>query len=103
MDIRERDKEISIHCEVPGLTKNDINIDLNNNVLTISGEKKWEKKETNEKVHRMERSYGKFRRSLTLPEGVDEKSIKANFQNGVLELTIPKPPEKTKTHRIDIK
>jgi len=94
IDVKEGDKEITVHAEVPGLNKEDIHVEVKNNVLTVSGERKWEKKEENEKVHRVERSYGKFSRSLALPEGVDEKSIKAAFNNGVLELSIPKPEQK---------
>jgi len=75
---------------------------VKDNTLTLSGERKWEKKEENEKIHKIERSYGKFKRSLRLPEGVDQKAIKATFQNGVLELTVPKPEPKTQTHKITI-
>jgi HSP20 family protein len=95
-DIKETDKDYIVHAELPGVPKENINIELENGILTISGEKKEEKKEENEKYHRIERSYGKFSRSMTVPEGVTHDQIKAKFENGVLEITFPKPPEPKK-------
>jgi len=96
MDLRETDKNLIVHADLPGVKKEDINIELNDNVLTISGERKHEKKEDNEKFHRTERSYGKFVRSMAVPEGVTSDNIKAKYDNGVLEVILPKPEEKKK-------
>eukprot|EP00027_Filamoeba_sp_ATCC50430_P000945 CAMPEP_0168554936 /NCGR_PEP_ID=MMETSP0413-20121227/8055_1 /TAXON_ID=136452 /ORGANISM="Filamoeba nolandi, Strain NC-AS-23-1" /LENGTH=156 /DNA_ID=CAMNT_0008585729 /DNA_START=32 /DNA_END=498 /DNA_ORIENTATION=+ len=93
-DIKETDKEYVLHAELPGVSKDDINIEVHEGVLTISGEKKKTKKESNEKFHRVERSYGKFVRSMTVPEELSADQIKARYENGVLEVTIPKPPKK---------
>jgi len=90
VDVKENDKDIVIHAELPGVTKDHIAIDLDNNVLTISGERKHEKREDNDKYHRVERSYGKFSRSFMVPEGLKEDHIRAKFDNGVLEVTYPK-------------
>ena len=79
---------------MPVVSKEDINIELNNGVLNISGAKKQEKKEENDKYHRVERFYGSFSRSIAVPEGISEEDIKARLDIGVLEVTIPKPPEK---------
>eukprot|EP01027_Heterolobosea_sp_BB2_P022382 GEZU01032947.1.p2 GENE.GEZU01032947.1~~GEZU01032947.1.p2 ORF type:complete len:176 (+),score=74.73 GEZU01032947.1:468-995(+) len=92
-DVSENDKSIMINCELPGLNKENINIDVDNDMLTISGEKKEERKEENERIHRVERRYGKFSRSLRLPKGVDPNSIQANFENGVLRVVVPKPAQ----------
>jgi HSP20 family protein len=95
-DIKETDKDFIIHAELPGVPKENINIQLENGILTISGEKQEEKKEEKEKYHRIERSYGKFSRSMTVPEGVTTDQIKAKFDNGILEISFPKPPEPKK-------
>jgi HSP20 family protein len=90
MDIKETDKDMVLKAELPGVKKEDINIELENGVLTISGEKKEEKKEENERYRRSERCYGKFVRSLTVPQNLTQDQIKAKFDNGVLEVTFPK-------------
>mmetsp|Transcript_3890 Transcript_3890/g.5449 ORF Transcript_3890/g.5449 Transcript_3890/m.5449 type:complete len:152 (-) Transcript_3890:54-509(-) len=90
-DLKENDKEITLHAELPGVKKEDISIELKDGVLSITGEKKFEKKEENEKFHRVERSYGKFSRSLAVPDGLQADQIKATFTDGVLELVLPKP------------
>jgi HSP20 family protein len=90
IDIKETDKEYVIHAELPGVKKEDISIDLDKNLLTLSGERKQEKKEENERYYRVERSYGKFSRTITVPEGITPDQIRARFENGVLEVDIPK-------------
>eukprot|EP01027_Heterolobosea_sp_BB2_P017261 GEZU01024466.1.p1 GENE.GEZU01024466.1~~GEZU01024466.1.p1 ORF type:complete len:172 (+),score=60.81 GEZU01024466.1:237-752(+) len=90
-DVSETDKNIVVSCELPGIPKDNINIDLENDVLTISGEKKEEKKEENERLLRVERSFGKFSRRIALPKNVDPNSIQASFENGVLNVVVPKP------------
>ena len=94
MDVKERDGEYVVKTEMPGVKKEDIHITVENGVLTISGETKsaTEEKE-GERLLRQERRYGKYTRSLRLGEQVDEKSVKANYKDGVLELILPKAEE----------
>ena len=103
-DLSETDKEFHIHAELPGVDKKDVKVDVEGDTLSISGEKRHEKKEgEGQKWHRIERSYGSFKRSVRLPDGVEPASVKASFENGVLEVTVPKPPEKpSKAHAVTI-
>jgi HSP20 family protein len=94
MDLAETDEEFVLRADLPGLSESDVNIELEDNVLTISGERKSEHEERKEGFHRVERAYGSFTRSLTLPEGVNSEAIKASFDRGVLEVRIPKPEER---------
>jgi HSP20 family protein len=91
VNVKENAEGIKIHAELPGIKKEDIQVDVSEGVLTLSGEKKTEKKEENERYHQAERSYGKFQRSFSIPKGVDVSQIDACFNDGVLELTVPKP------------
>ena len=84
-----------------GSPRSDVNIELEDNVLTVSGERKAEHEERKEGYYRVERASGKFSRSLTLPEGVDPETINASFEKGVLEVHIPKP-EQRKPHKVTI-
>jgi HSP20 family protein len=94
MDLVETDDDFVLRADLPGLSEGDVHIDLEDNVLTISGERKSEHEERKEGYYRVERASGKFARSLTLPEGVDPDSIRANFDRGVLEVRVPKPEER---------
>jgi HSP20 family protein len=100
MDITETEKEFVITAELPGLERKDVEISLEDNVLTIRGEKKSETKpdDKNKNVHVSERSYGVFYRVLELPTKVDPSSVQATMSKGVLKITIPKParPESKK-------
>jgi HSP20 family protein len=91
MDLVETETDFVLKADLPGLSESDVNIELEDNVLTISGERKAEHEERTAGYYRVERSFGSFRRALTLPEGVDPESVKATFTNGVLEVTVPKP------------
>ena len=102
-DIKETDKCFCVKAELPGMKKEDLNIEMNDNMLTISGERASEKKEDTEQWHCIERCYGKFSRSIKLPKNVDEKNIQAKFENGMLELTVPKTPEKPKSTKITVR
>jgi HSP20 family protein len=95
VDVLEDEKAFEVPVAVPGMNKEDFKIDLNDNLLTISGERKFtrEKKENN--FHSVETQYGTFSRSFTLPENVDANKISAKYVNGILELTIPKDEKKT--------
>lgn len=90
VDIAEDDKEIRIKVELPEVDKKDINVKIDRDTMTISGERKMEKEEKKENYTRIERSYGSFTRSFTLPDYVDREKIKAETKDGVLKLTLPK-------------
>jgi HSP20 family protein len=94
MDLVETDEDFVLRADLPGLAEGDVNVELEDNVLTISGERKSEHEEKNEGYYRVERASGAFSRSLTLPEGVNADSIEAQFDKGVLEVRIPKPEER---------
>jgi HSP20 family protein len=101
MDLVEHDDHFLLRADLPGLTEADVNIELNDGSLTISGERKAEHKQQERGFYRLERQFGSFSRTLTLPEGIDGEAIKASFVNGVLEVWIPKPEER-KPRRIPI-
>ena len=90
VDIREEDDAFYVDAEVPGLSADDIKVDVEKNVLTLSGERNVETEETKDKFRRVERHYGSFTRSFSLPETVDTDNISADLKNGVLELRLPK-------------
>jgi len=94
MDLVETDDDFVLRADLPGLSEGDVNIELEDNVLTVSGERKAEHEERKEGYYRVERASGSFSRSLTLPEGVSPDAIKANFEKGVLEVRIAKPEER---------
>lgn len=101
VDIAETDKAFTIKAELPEVKKEDVKVKVENGVLTLNGERKQEKEEKNKKFHRVERFYGSFLRSFTLPENIDENGIKAAFKDGMLVLEIPKT-ETVKPKSIDI-
>jgi HSP20 family protein len=94
MDLVEADDHFVLKADLPGLDEKDVSIEVEGDVLTVSGERREEHQRTGEGFHRIERSFGSFRRSLTLPEGVDPESVTASFDKGVLEVRIPKPEER---------
>jgi HSP20 family protein len=102
LDVAETDKTVEVRMDAPGIKAADIDIRLNNNVLTISGEKKEEKEEKGKTYHRVERSVGTFSRSITLPCPVNEDKIDAQYRDGVLTVTLPKT-EEAKTRKIQVK
>jgi HSP20 family protein len=101
VDISESDNSYAIKADLPGMDKKDINISIENGVLSITGEKVDEHKKEKGKYYHLERSYGKFSRTFYLPEGADAEKITAAMKNGVLELEIPKT-EKQKPKNIEI-
>jgi HSP20 family protein len=104
LDVAETDKEIEIAAELPGLERKDVEISLENDLLTIRGEKKTEvdKDDKKKNYHLTERSYGLFYRVLQLPAGIDPSSVKATMSNGVLKITIPKPA-RSEAKKIEVK
>ena len=93
VDIREDENQIVIKADVPGMEQKDINVNVDNGQLTISGERKFDDEENKESYHRVERAYGKFSRSFSLPNTTDMGKISAAYNNGVLEVTLPKLEE----------
>jgi len=102
VDIFERGEDLVIRAEVPGVDRDQLDVRVEDNVLTLSGERKGEKSWNDEGVYRLERSYGSFVRSFRLPKVVDASSIRAEYLNGVLELTLPKV-EAARPRKIEIK
>jgi HSP20 family protein len=100
-DITEDEKEYLIKAELPEMKKEDVKVTVENGVLTISGERKFEKEEKNKKYHRVERGYGAFMRSFTLPDDADGNKIKAEFKNGLLKVHLPKS-EHAKPKQIEV-
>jgi HSP20 family protein len=94
MDLVETDDHFVLRADLPGMSEDDVSIELEDNVLTVSGERNSEQEERREGYHRVERASGRFSRTLTLPEGVDPGAIQASFDRGVLEVRIPKPEER---------
>lgn len=94
MDLVESADHYVLRADLPGLDDGDVNVQLEDNVLTISGERKAEHEQQQEGYHRLERAVGSFARSLTLPDGVDPDGVDARFDRGVLEIRIPKPKQK---------
>jgi len=101
VDVRETEGEYIVRAELPGLTREDVKINLINNTLILRGEKKQENEEKKGSWHHVERSYGSFERTFTLPTTVTSDTIKAKFHNGVLEITVPKA-EEAKPREINI-
>jgi HSP20 family protein len=101
MDLLETEDHLVLRGDLPGMTEDDVNIEIKDNVLTVSGERKAEHEDKGEGYHRVERAFGSFSRSLTLPAGVDAGQVEAKFDNGVLEVRIPKPAE-AKPTRVQI-
>jgi HSP20 family protein len=94
MDLVETDDHFVLRADLPGLAEEDVTIEVEDRVLTISGERKAEHELSKEGYHRVERAFGAFSRALTLPEGVDADAVAATFDRGVLEVRIPKPEER---------
>ena len=102
LEVRQRGNELVVSADLPGLSPDDVNIDVEDGVLTISGERRQSSEDRQENYYRSERSYGSFVRSIPLPEGVDEEEVRAQFDNGVLEVTIPIPAQRARGRRIEI-
>jgi HSP20 family protein len=101
VDVREDVNNYFVEAELPGMKKEDISLELENNVLSIRGERKFERKEEGENYHFMERSYGSFYRSFSLPKNVDGEKIGAEYKEGVLTVTLPKK-EEVKPKKVEI-
>ena len=94
VDIVENEKSFELQMAVPGMNKEEFKIDLNDNLLTVSGERKFTKDKKENNFHSIETQYGSFSRSFELPENVDSSKINAKYENGILEITLPKDEKK---------
>src|SRR6266480_2022558 len=101
VDIYENKDQIVLEAELPGMNREDFDLLIENNIITLRGERRFEKKEDSDNYHRVERSYGAFTRSFTLPQSVSAEGATAEYQNGVLRVALPKR-EETKARRIEI-
>ena len=102
VDIMEEEKEYLIKAELPEVKREDVKVSVEEGVLTVSGERKFEKEEKGKKYHRVERAYGRYARSFTLPDDADPSKVTAEFKDGVLKVRLPKS-EKAKPKSIEIK
>ena len=102
VDISEDDKEYVIKAEIPEMKKEDIKLNVHHDVLTITGERRYEKEEKNKKYHRVERAYGSFMRSFTLPQDADGTKVTAEYKDGLLNVHLPES-EKAKPKAIEVK
>lgn len=102
VDILETEGEIVVKAELPGIDRKDISLHLEGNVLTLKGERRFEKETKEENYHRIERAYGAFSRAFSIPATVDEENIRAEYRNGVLKIALPKKEQTTKLKQIHI-
>jgi HSP20 family protein len=93
VDVYEDEHNVTLKIEVPGIDEKDINVNIENNTLTVHGERKFEKEEKEENYRRVERQYGSFTRTFTLPNTVDQESVQADYEKGVLKITLAKKAE----------
>jgi len=101
-EVFERGNNLVVRADLPGLAKDDISVDLEDDRITIRGERKNEFEDKREGIYRTERSYGSFYRSIPLPQGIDGNKAKADFRNGVLEITMPLTEQKPKGRKLEV-
>ena len=101
VDIYEDSDKLIVEAELPGMARDDFEVNVENNILTLKGERKFEKKTEGDNYHRVERAYGSFTRQFTLPQSVTAEGATADFENGVLRVALPKR-EETKARKIEI-
>ena len=102
LEVAERGGKLVVRADVPGVTKDDVKVQVRDDVLCIEGERRQEREEKRKGLYRSERTYGRFCREVPLPEGIDPEQVKATFKNGVLEVTMPAPPRAAKGRRVPI-
>lgn len=103
VEMFEREGQVVIRADLPGMTKDDVNVEITDDAIAISGERKSEHEEKGEGFYRSERSYGSFYRSIPLPEGINADEANATFKDGVLEITMQAPQRQTRGRRLEIK
>ena len=101
MDLVETEHDLVLRADLPGVSEDDVDIEIKDNVLTVTGERKAQHEEKSEGFYRVERAFGRFSRSLSLPDGIDAGAVSADVDRGVLEVRVPKPAERKPT-RIEI-
>lgn len=101
VDVLESDKTYELHLAVPGFNKNDFNLEVDDKLLTVSGERKFAEKTSDKTFKSVQTRYGSFQRTFTLPENIDATKVEANYNNGILEVTVPK--DETKVLKTNIK
>ena len=102
IEMKERDGRLIVCADLPGMNKGDIKVEMAEGVLTIQGTRHQEKSEDRDGIYHSERSYGSFRRNIPLPDNVDAEDVRANFQDGVLEVSMPMPPRKRQARQIEV-
>ena len=102
MNVSETENEIRVAAELPGVREEDIDVSLNDDILTIRGEKRFERQDEEENFHFVERSFGTFQRSIRLPFPINPEQVQARFDNGVLTVTLPKTAQQERTRRIQV-
>jgi HSP20 family protein len=102
LEVAKRGGKLVVRADLPGLTRNDVKVEVRDDVLCIEGERRQEREEKRKGLYRSERTYGRFYREVPLPEGTDPEQAKASFRNGVLEVTMPAPPRAAKGRRVPI-
>ena len=103
IEVYQRNNELIVRADLPGMKKDDVSIEVTENDITISGERRQEQETEREGVYRSERTYGSFSRTIPLPEGAITDQAKASFRDGVLEIIVPAPPQTTRGRRLEIK
>jgi len=103
IEVYQRNNELVVRADLPGMKKDDVHVEVADNEITISGERRQEQETEREGVYRSERTYGSFYRTIPLPEGAITDQAKATFKDGVLEITVPAPPHTTRGRRLEIK
>ena len=103
VEVLQHNEELTVRAELPGLTKDDIKVEVTDKALTLSGERKEEKEEKREGYYRSERNYGSFYRRIPLPEGVNTDKVTATFNNGMLEVVLQVPKTELRTRKVEIK
>jgi HSP20 family protein len=102
IEVKQKDGKLLVTAELPGLKKENVNVHIDDNLLVVEGERKEEKEEKREGYYRSERSYGKFYRSIALPEGAESDKATAQFNNGILEISVPIPEMKAKSQQVPV-
>jgi HSP20 family protein len=102
IEVSEKDGRFVVRADLPGIDPNDVKLEVTDNAIIIEGERKSEQEQTKEGVHITERQYGRFYRSIPLPEGAKTEEAKARFENGVLEVTVPEQEQKSKRRQVQI-
>lgn len=103
VEVKQQEGKLLVTAELPGVKKDDVKVNVTDNILTLEGERKQEKEEKREGYYHSERSYGKFLRSIPLPEGAKTEQVAAQFKDGLLEISVPIPEAKEKSKQIPIK